>query len=430
MNLPPWPYIVLQNVPGNFSLDSVTNLLQHLGNPHLKLPPIIHVSGTNGKGSIIAYIRAIFEDAGYKAHVYTSPHLVDFNERIVVASEIISDSDLLQLSERTRIISEKNNIDHSFFDAITAMAFLIFSEVKSDVVLLETGLGGRVDSTNIIEKPLLSIISTISYDHMEYLGETIVSIASEKAGIIKNNSDVIISDQLDEVFDVLFSRADKKKSRYKAFGYNFTIKKTLQGFEFLSNKENIKLPLPSLKGDHQLVNASVAVQAIQNISHIYDIKNHNIINGIASAKWTGRLEKVSDAKLNKLGLDLCDIWLDAAHNNHGAQVLACFIKDNIKTPIYLILGMTKNRNPKEFLQQFLDQNVAISKIFTTTVHSELSSYTGERLARLLDYLDIEVINYDSLDHILFDIKNNVTCRKNITILITGSMFLISDFLKL
>ncbi len=192
VSLPDWPKISLWKKPRRTNLDAMLHILEQLDNPHQKLPPVIHVAGTNGKGSTIAMLASIFQKAGYKTDCYTSPHMLEFNERININGRPVSDAHLDDILTRTRLACKKIGIEPSFFEGTTAAAFLAFSESKSDILLLETGLGGRLDCTNVIEKPLATIITSISKDHTEVLGDNILQIASEKAGIIKKDVPCII----------------------------------------------------------------------------------------------------------------------------------------------------------------------------------------------------------------------------------------------
>jgi dihydrofolate synthase/folylpolyglutamate synthase len=244
VSMPHWPAL-LKTHHNRVDLEKMRILMRELGNPHLKLPQIIHIAGTNGKGSTCAYLKAIFENAGYRVHVYTSPHLLQFNERIVLNGTPIFDDYLFEICERVRNIVEKHNLIHSFFEATTAAAFIAFSEVPADILIMETGLGGRLDATNIIENPLATIITPISYDHMEYLGPTLPIIAAEKAGIIKPKAPCIISAQTKEVFDILLNKCNEMGVESIAYGYDYMISKEkdeflIEGKNFHERSSDIK----------------------------------------------------------------------------------------------------------------------------------------------------------------------------------------------
>ena len=206
--MPHWPK-PLGKRPINYNLDNICELLRRLGNPEKNIPPVVHVAGTNGKGSTIAFIKKVLIESGYKVHVYNSPHLVYFNERIILANEYIKNSYLHSILEECRSVSDDMHI--TFFEGTTAAAFLAFSRVDADITILETGMGGRLDATNVIEKPMLTIITPISLDHQEFLGDSIAQIATEKAGIMKHDCTCIISEQLKDAKDVLEKTAINKK---------------------------------------------------------------------------------------------------------------------------------------------------------------------------------------------------------------------------
>ncbi|MES2214911.1 MAG: Mur ligase family protein, partial [Pseudomonadota bacterium] len=228
VHMPHWPVPLWRKT--QYDLVNISRLLEALGSPHHKLPPVIHVAGTNGKGSVVAYLSAIFKEAGYRVHSYTSPHLIDFNERIVLDSEKISDDYLWDICEGTRLAADKNQIDVRFFEGVTVAAMLAFSEVPADILILETGMGGRLDATNIVPRPVLTIITEISYDHMEYLGPTLPIIAGEKAGIIKPGIPCVISKQQDEVYEQLCIKCEAMRAGITAYEYDFGIKKESDGF--------------------------------------------------------------------------------------------------------------------------------------------------------------------------------------------------------
>jgi len=411
VRMPHWP-IPHRVTPTRVCLTIMTTLMHALDNPHHKLPPVIHVAGTNGKGSTIAYLKAIFESAGYKVHVYTSPHLLEFNERIVIAGEKIFDNHLLRLCERVRGVSEKAKLDITFFEATTAAAFLAFSETPADVILLETGLGGRLDATNIIPNPLMTIITPISYDHMHMLGPTLPIIAAEKAGIIKPGVSCIISAQVDEVMNVFLNFCAEHMVEAIVYGYDFVVDRL--GSKMLLECANGKkeYPLPALLGDHQILNAGSVIMACDLLKESFNITDQHIEMGLQRVEWPGRLQKIKYASSY--------IWLDGAHNSGAAQVLAIWIKENLKKPIALILGMTKNRDALTFASFFKD---IVDKIYCVRVYSEPSSYTANKLAELVGPSGIEVIVEEDLDQAIL---GAMSLSKEVVV--TGSLFLVADTL--
>jgi dihydrofolate synthase/folylpolyglutamate synthase len=299
------------------------DLLAKLGNPHLNLPPTIHVAGTNGKGSTIAFLKSIYEAAGLSVHVYTSPHLIQFNERIVLGGAQITDDQLLHYFDMIDVANDGTSI--TFFEYTTALAFKSFADHPADICLLETGLGGRLDCTNVIQNPLATIITPIGYDHTEWLGPDIKAIAGEKAGIIKAGVPCFISPQSHDVIDVFINKADDLHT------------------SCIQVSRNDTLPPLGLIGDHQKDNASVAIEIVKN-SHP-DINDEAIEKGLQNTKWPARMEKISNA---------LDIWFDCGHNAEGAKTIAEQLKqwkiNDPDMPIHLVLGLAADKNPNEFLK--------------------------------------------------------------------------------
>lgn len=413
VHMPHWP-IPHKALPARVDLANMMVLMDLLDNPHLKIPPVIHVAGTNGKGSTIAYLRAIFEAAGYKVHSYTSPHLLEFNERIVLAGEKIFDNHLFQICEKVRVISGKAGLDPTFFEATTAAAFLAFSETPADILLLETGLGGRLDATNIVPNPLLTIITPISYDHMPMLGSTLPIIAGEKAGIIKPGVPCIISAQVDSVMDVFLNRCDELSSKSIAYGYDFAVDRVGGRMIVKNYEEDKEYPLPALLGDHQILNAGSVIMACKLLKGKFDITYENICEGLQQVNWPGRLQKISWKSSS--------IWLDGAHNSGGAQVLAIWMKENLQRPISMVLGVTKNRDAAAFVSFF---EGIVDRIYCVRVSSEPSSYSATKLSELLEYSGIEVIACDSLEE---GIDEAIGFSEDVVV--TGSLFLVADVLRL
>ena len=418
--LPHWP---LSPIRGNikYDLDRVLNILAHFDNPHYKIAPVIHIAGTNGKGSTLAFLESIFTSAGYKTHKYTSPHFLHFNERIVLAGQMIEDSYLYELMERIRYVANEQDLP-TLFEAGTIAAFLAFSEIPADVVLLETGMGGRLDATNVIPNPLLTIISSISYDHMEYLGPTLPLIAREKAGIIKNKS--IISHQVEEVYQVLFDECEKKRVEYFAFGYDFNVEKNIGKLIYQEKDFEYSFDSPSLVGDHQLINAATAIAAIRQVGDEYNITIKDINSGLVNAKWKGRLEKLEFGLLKKL-YPKVEFWLDGAHNTGGARSIRYWLEEYTKNKkLFIIIGLTKGREVKSFISEFFD---VADMIYGVQVKSEPSSYRVEELIQEVGFHS-KFQAMSSIKNAIDDIVENIK-HPDIVILITGSLFLLSDVYK-
>lgn len=322
-------------------------LLARLGNPHEKLPPVIHVAGTNGKGSAIAFMRAVLEAAGYSVHVYTSPHLKKFNERIVLAGREIDDAHLEKLLDE--VTAANGDLPLTFFEITTAMAFLAFARTPADVVLLETGLGGRLDSTNVVQAPLVTVITAIGMDHMEFLGNTVEQIAAEKAGIMKRTVPCVMAPQNDPATESVLTRcANELSVPIQRFGHEWHIGSTGSRMAFHYGGDSFDLPLPSLTGPHQIQNAGTALAALMILRGHFNIPVAAMQAGMQTAHWPGRLQKITRAGLPPEW----ELWADGAHNENAAQAMAAqatlWQQQNNKS-LHLVVGMMKRKNPALFL---------------------------------------------------------------------------------
>lgn len=420
--MPHWPKPIGSR-PKDFSLDRIKSFLNKLGNPEKKIPPIIHIAGTNGKGSTLSFIRYIMQAAGYKVHTYTSPHLVNFNERIVVAGNNIDDSELHNLLEECRIAVAEQPI--TLFEAATTAAFLAFSRHKADITLVEVGLGGRLDATNVIDNPILTIITSIALDHTEYLGPTIETIAGEKAGIMKPNVPCVIAPQEKSIMNTLEHHAINKKSPLYRGGLEWNCEKQNNKMVFQSTIQSIEFSLPSLKGDHQIINAGNAIAACSILSGKYgfNIGEEDIASGLQSTYWPARLESIKEGNLISLLPKDWQLFLDGAHNNDGARVLARWIKDNFAEGVYMIFGVTRNRNVAEFLEHLKPY---IKLLCAVCVKSEPKATSTDLIREGANNIGVNAIECESIgdaisNHILKASIQNVK-----TILICGSLFLARD----
>lgn len=424
--MPHWPQL-LGNKPIDLGLERILALLDTLGNPHRKLPPVIHIAGTNGKGSTSAFLRSIFRAAGYRTHCYTSPHLLNFNERIVINGNPIDDYDLYQIMEECRIASQTHSIPVTFFEGTTAGAFLAFSRHDADVVILETGLGGRLDATNVIEQPLATILTSISMDHTEYLGDHIDLIAREKAGIMKRGSVCISSLQVDSVDVVLQQQAQTVECPLLSFGYDWHSEPNDQGMLYhdASRNTSFHYPLPSLIGDHQIINAGNAICAIKHLTE-FNITDEAIAKGLTTTSWPARLERITKGKLMERlpkgqGWEL---WLDGAHNEAAAHILQHALSNLPAKPLYLAVGMTRGRNVELFLKHFKDKAQLVAGVL---VETEPSAYKSEYIAKQAEAMGFHAIESESIEHAIDRlIAEGKTPGR---IVFTGSLYLASDVYK-
>ncbi len=411
MFLPFWPDpSTYRNI--ELGLHRVYQLLARLNNPHLKLPPTIHIAGTNGKGSTLAYLRSIFEDAGLKVHCYISPHLVQFNERIILAGREIEDdflNDILQQCKQAAEIEPKINI--TFFEGITVAAFLAFTKIKADILLLETGMGGRLDATNVIENPLATIITPIAFDHTEFLGKTLSKIAFEKAGIIKPNCPVIVGKQKSSALKVIKEVALKNNSKVLIVDKNLNLKTT-----------------PSLSGKHQIDNAKTAITAI-SAQKQFKISAQNIVSGLQKATWKARLQKINDGKFPKILPNNFELILDGGHNKAGAKTISNWLGNKTKTKNYLICAMLKDKDSLGFLKQLAKQTELLIGL---EIAGEKSSKTAAEIIQIAQSLNIKsqasLGFIDAIEEVKkYHNKNYLNAAARI--IVCGSLYLAGKFLK-
>jgi dihydrofolate synthase/folylpolyglutamate synthase len=327
----------------DLSLDRLRRLLATLGHPEQRLPPVIHVAGTNGKGSTCAFTRALAEAAGSRVHVYTSPHLVRFNERFRVAGQLVSDAELAATLE---LIEQENGGQAiTVFEVITAAAFQLFAAHPAELCVLEVGLGGRGDATNVLT-PKACAITSISIDHRELLGDTLELIAAEKAGIMKPGVPVVTGAQDPAALAVLQATADRVGATLAARFRDWTIEAVGSGLRFTDAAGSLDLPAPSLPGQHQIDNAGIAVASLRAAGAAMDPA------GLAEAAWPGRMQRLSGRLAKILPADT-ELWLDGGHNPGASVVLADVLRRWSDRPNHLVVGMKRSKDAAEFLRPLL-----------------------------------------------------------------------------
>jgi dihydrofolate synthase / folylpolyglutamate synthase len=332
----------------DLSLDRIARLLEKLGNPHLRLPPVFHVAGTNGKGSTVAFLRACLEAAGKRVHVYTSPHLVRFNERIRLAGQLIDDDMLASTLSDVRAMNRDDEL--SFFEATTAAAFLAFARIPADAVVLEVGLGGRLDATNVVPRPAVCGIAQLGLDHQHYLGNTMVKIAYEKASIAKRavplvhqRYDRLVAQKVAEIASLEGAPLVSRGSEWDVAGY--------QGHLHYKDREaKLELPLPRMAGAHQIDNAGLALAMLRHQSAI-QIPESALRAGLGWADWPARLQKLSDGPLPAMMTPGSALWLDGGHNPAAAKAIAGHFQQRGERPT-LLLAMLANKDVVGFLKPF------------------------------------------------------------------------------
>jgi len=377
LTMPHWPTLLFENRPGT-PLSRTQALLSRLGNPEKKLPPVVHVAGTNGKGSTIAFMRAMLEAAGYKVHVYTSPHLQRYNERIVLAGREIDDTTLFTVIEAARIAAGEDS--YSFFEGTTAAAFLAFSQTPADILLMETGIGGRFDPTNVIEKPVLTIVTTISPDHTDILGESLAEIAWHKAGIMREGVSSVISFQPEEASLVLQQEAANIGALVCNYGEHWVVQKTEEGMRYRCAEGEMDLPAPVLLGPHQYINAGNAITAMTLLDD-FEVDGDAIVAGLLQARWPGRMERVTQGGCAALLPQGFELWMDGGHNMAAGHMLSVFLEGDWQDkPTYLIFGTTQGKDVVSLLAPVVGK---VREIYAIPVISEPKSYSAENIVAMM-----------------------------------------------
>ncbi|MGH1404662.1 MAG: bifunctional folylpolyglutamate synthase/dihydrofolate synthase [Alphaproteobacteria bacterium] len=414
----------------NWDRDQYFDLLSAFGNPHLDLPPVIHVAGTNGKGSIVAMLRTILSAAGLKVHSYTSPHLIHVNERIHLAGKPIEDTYLETLIDQA--LSYNQDAPLSFFEITTALAFRAFSDTPADILLLEVGMGGTLDCTNVIEDPLCTIINRISMDHTDFLGNDIETIAAQKSGIMKNNTPCIVgyqgsTAQSEHVIKTIYNAAKNKNAPLYLCNKDWHITPHKTHFDFTYNERTQTFPLPALNGMHQVHNAGVALATLETIKHKFTIPDTAIEYGLQSAQWPGRLQKIEPQHFNLLPSS--EIWLDCGHNDSAADALIHQIQkwqNTDKKNTHLIIGMLQTKNPTRFLSPLLPH---IKSLNIVPISSDPNSFTKKSILEALHENTKHIPachEYGTIFNALSDLTEQ---HPESRIIVAGSVYLAGEILQ-
>lgn len=361
----------------DLGLGRIQAVLDALGHPEAALPTAVHVAGTNGKGSTVALLRAMIEGSSASAHVYTSPHLVHFNERIRVAGSPIDDAHLINVLERVRAANDDAPL--SFFEATTAAAFLAFSEQAADFALIEVGLGGRYDATNVFI-PNACAITPIDLDHAEFLGRDILGIAKEKAGIMKRGVPVFIGPQPHNVREVLRAEAEAIGAPVNMWGEDFRAYRQQGRLVYETDHRLLDLPLPALAGDHQIMNAGLAISVAIHLG----LTSEAISRGLETVSWPARMQPLRRGALVEIASDIgAELWLDGGHNPHAARALSAHmagLESRSPRPLILLMGILANKDAGGYLDFF--EGLASGLVAVTIDdHASLSPETLTELGR-------------------------------------------------
>lgn len=382
----------------DLSLGRIERLLASLGDPQNKLPPVVHVAGTNGKGSVLATMRACFEAGGYRVHVYTSPHLVCFNERIRLAGRLIDEEALVELLEECESANAGAAI--TYFEITTAAALLAFARTPADIVLLETGLGGRLDATNVIGGPVVTAITPISLDHQAFLGDTIGQIAGEKAGILKPGVPAVLGPQPTEAEAVLEARAGTLGAPLFRWQREWRCEPADGGMRFAGRHWRLDLPLPSLVGAHQIVNAGTAIACLEQLRDL-SLSPKAIANGLQHIEWPARLQRLTGGPLIEMMPKDWELWLDGGHNPGAGAILADVAAGWRDRPLYLVVGMLNTKDAAGFLAPLAPYTKALAAV---TIPGEENPLPAEAIAAAARSVGMNAATAASVDAALADFK--------------------------
>ena len=405
----------------DLSLGRMERLLDALGNPQNQLPPVVHVAGTNGKGSLVAYLRAMFEAVGQHTHVYTSPHLVRFHERIVLAGKEVADASLKQALQRIDDLQATHPA--TFFEATTAAAFCLFAQTQADVCLLEVGLGGRLDATNVVQRPAITAITPISIDHAEFLGDTLPAIAREKAGIMKPQVPCVIGPQQPEALAVLEAYAQEIGAPLWRCGVEWQLQQHGAGWRYISESRQIDIPQPVLVGAHQWANAATAIACMDAASYferdIPKIDETAVRRGVETAHWPGRMQRLHRPSWLAALPEGSEVWLDGGHNPAAATILANWAQEQV-LPVHLICGMRSSKDARQFLAELAGH---VASVCTVPIPDEPACVAPETLCETARAVGVEQAKPA---HSLADALRNITedtGKKPVCVLIAGSLYL-------
>ena len=413
----------------DLSLGRIERLLAALDHPERKLPPVIHVAGTNGKGSTVAFLRALLEAAGKHVHAYTSPHLVRFNERFRLAApgggRLVGDAELSAALEECERANGGAPI--TVFEITTAAGLLLFSRHPADVLLLEVGLGGRLDATNVIERPLATVITPVSIDHTDFLGDTLDKIAAEKAGILKRGVPTVVAAQHRDALTVIERQAAKLGAPLKVAGQDWTATEERGRLVYQDETGLLDLPAPKLYGRHQFENAGLAIAALRAAR--FRIAPAAYEAGIVAADWPARLHRLAQGALVERAPAGSELWLDGGHNPDGGRTIAAALADleeRVSRPLVLVVGMLRSKDCEGFLANF---SGLARRLIAVPVPGAEAGLSAEEVAACARGIGLSATSRDNLSEAL-EAARKLDLEPPPRILITGSLYLAGEVLAL
>lgn len=400
----------------DLTLDRIWRLLRALGNPQNDLPPVIHIAGTNGKGSTQAMIRAGLEASGKRVHAYTSPHLARFHERIRLAGTLITEEALTEVLDECYAANLRETI--TYFEITTCAALLAFARTPADYTLLEVGLGGRLDATNVIDKPALSIITPVSIDHQQFLGETLGEIAGEKAGIIKRGVPCIVGPQAGEGLDVIEAKAAKLGAPLHVYGQHWHVAPEAGRMVFQDETGLLDLPRPNLPGDHQIMNAGAALMALR----LLGVNERGCEAAVSQAEWPARMQRLKTGPLSD-SAPQGELWLDGGHNAAAGEALARHMASLPKRPTYMICGMLNTKDIAGYLRPLAPHTLALHAV---SIPDEAATLPASETAAAAREVGMKAVEAESVAEAL----NQITAQDpQARVLICGSLYLAGNILR-
>ncbi|WP_299955918.1 folylpolyglutamate synthase/dihydrofolate synthase family protein [uncultured Roseobacter sp.] len=400
----------------DLTLDRVWRLLEALGNPQNDLPPVIHIAGTNGKGSTLAMIRAGLEAAGKTVHAYTSPHLARFHERIRVSGELISEAALTEVLDECYAANKGENI--TYFEITTCAALLAFARAKADYTLLEVGLGGRLDATNVIAAPAVSVITPVSIDHQQFLGDTLAKIAFEKAGILKRGIPCVVARQEDDGLEVIEEVSARLGAPLLAYGQHWHVGPERDRMVYQDDNGLLDLPRPNLTGNHQIMNAGAALAVLRHLG----LDTPACEAAVTSAHWPARMQRLKSGPLCEAAPQV-ELWLDGGHNPAAGEALTRHIASLPTRPTYLICGMLNTKDIGGYLRPLAavaDALVAVS------IPREANTLPADVTAEAARIAGFQATTAPTVMDALADIARRTPAAR---VLICGSLYLAGAVLR-